>query len=105
MRRREQHIILLLQCPQRRRLRCLLPSHSPHTWCVACVQPKGWPMQRSQYQELIELVRPDVNQVVEAVTRHGFADGQQWLATWEAAWQANLDACDPQTGACEIQLT
>lgn len=32
---------------------------------------------------------------------NGFADGAEFLAAWEAEWQATLDACTPQ-GECEV---
>lgn len=42
--------------------------------------------------------------VADLVQQHRFADGGQWLAAWEAAWQGNLASCNA-TGDCLIQLT
>ncbi len=39
--------------------------------------------------------------IANIVTQYGFGDGQVWMANWEAAWQANLDACGPD-GKCTI---
>lgn len=35
------------------------------------------------------------------VQQHGYADGAEFLAAWEAEWQATLDACTPQ-GECQV---
>lgn len=41
--------------------------------------------------------------IAALVQRHGWGDGGQWLANWEAVWQFNLDACGPgPEGECII---
>ncbi|KAL4430048.1 hypothetical protein ABPG77_004418 [Micractinium sp. CCAP 211/92] len=64
-------------------------------------EPEGWTMERWQYERLVEIVRPDAQSIANIVTQYGFGDGQVWMANWEAAWQANLDACGPD-GKCTI---
>ena len=35
------------------------------------------------------------------VDQHGFADGAEFLAAWEAEWEETLEACTPQ-GECLV---
>ena len=41
--------------------------------------------------------------IASLVQQHGWGNGAQWLANWEAVWQANLDGCGPgPEGECLI---
>ncbi|PRW51019.1 hypothetical protein C2E21_5409 [Chlorella sorokiniana] len=66
-------------------------------------EPEGWKLRRWQYERLIEVVRPDAARIAALVQQHGWGDGGQWLANWEAVWQVNLDGCGPgPEGECLI---
>lgn len=49
------------------------------------------------------LPTPNPCSIAALVQQHGRGDGGQWLANWEAVWQANLDACGPgPEGECIV---
>lgn len=64
-------------------------------------KPDGWPIKRRQYQDLLDIVRPDAQSIAALVDKHGFGDGERWLQNWEDAWQATLDGCNAE-GECII---
>ena len=69
------------------------------------IRPQGWPMKRRRYEELVELVRPDVAELVrmlEAAGKLASADG--WWARWQQIWDENLESCDKK-GMCNIVLS
>lgn len=69
------------------------------------IKPKGWPMKQTQYQELIDLVKPDVEELVDLLEAHGQLEStQKWKDRWQAVWDENLDSCDKK-GRCNIQLS
>lgn len=67
----------------------------------------GWPMQRQQYEALVEKARRNSEEVVDLVRQNGFADADAWRANWEAAWKLNLEQhCEPgPEGLCMVQVT
>jgi len=69
------------------------------------IRPKGWPMSRSRYEELIELVRPDVDALVALLEKHGKVDkAHRWKQRWQQVWDENLASCDKK-GRCNIVLS
>lgn len=58
-------------------------------------------MQRWQYEELVEAVRPDAERVASLVEQYGHGSRTAWLSAWEGEWQRNLEGCTPE-GECSI---
>lgn len=66
-------------------------------------QASGWRMQRAEYERLVQLVRPDAERVAQLAERHGlFPSAKEWMASWEAIWEATLAGCDGATGECDV---
>lgn len=60
-------------------------------------------MRRAEYESLVALVRPDAERVAQLAERHALIpSAKEWLATWEAIWDATLASCDDATGECEV---
>lgn len=68
------------------------------------VHPEGWMMKKEEYLDLIDMVKPDVEQVAELVSTHGLGDGKKWMDIWEGVWEDNLKNCDKK-GVCLIHLS
>lgn len=69
------------------------------------ITPDGWKFPKSQYQKLIDLVRPDMERVLTSLERHDKVKNRtDWVARWEEVWNGNLDACD-ESGWCTIVLS
>ena len=61
----------------------------------------GWPMERKQYDKLVELSRADGEAVVSLLDKYNIGDGKTWMQNWEAAWKKNYQRCD-DNGNCSI---
>ena len=47
---------------------------------------------------------PSLRSMASIVEQYGLGDGQAWMANWEAAWAANLEACAPgRDGECSVR--
>jgi len=69
------------------------------------VNPDGWQMQRTTYQEIVDMVSEDSRVVSELIEQYGFGKASDWLGRWSAVWERNLrDNCDDR-GTCMIQLS
>ena len=69
------------------------------------ISPEGWKMQRKQYEKLINLVKPDVEALLDLLESHGkLRDRETFLKRWTDVWQSNLDTCD-EDDVCTIQLS
>lgn len=68
------------------------------------INPDGWPMKKSVYQQLVDLVRPDCRKVAELIEENGFGKKADWMKRWESVWENNFKTCDDQ-GNCLIRLS
>lgn len=69
------------------------------------IRPQGWRMRRKQYEKIIELVRPDVEALLDLLEKYGkVKDREAWLGRWESVWEDNLNSCNAQ-GKCSILLS
>ena len=69
------------------------------------ISPEGWKMNRSQYEKLINLVKPDVEATLDLLEAHGkLRDRKAFLKRWTDVWESNLATCDAE-GVCTIQLS
>jgi hypothetical protein len=69
------------------------------------ISPEGWKMKRSQYEKLVNLVKPDVDALLDLLEAHGkIQDRSTFLKRWTDVWQSNLDTCN-EDDVCTIQLS
>jgi hypothetical protein len=69
------------------------------------IRPEGWPMRREEYEGLIELVRPDVDALLDVLDQYGqLRDRAAWFKRWQDVWESNLGSCD-ENGNCNILLS
>lgn len=61
----------------------------------------GWPMEKKEYEELIEESRKDARALIEVLEKHKLGSGESWMANWEAVWNKNLETCDAK-GKCAV---
>ncbi|KAI8103396.1 hypothetical protein M9435_004735 [Picochlorum sp. BPE23] len=72
--------------------------------CRHCtINPDGWPMKEKVYRKLIELVMPDVLEIVRLIDLFDLGNGTQWFDTWAKVWDDNLSRC--VNGFCNITLS
>ena len=67
-------------------------------------QSDGWFMQKSEYMDLIDRVKPDVKNLGRLLEEHGQAKTSEWIRLWEDVWEENLASCDANDN-CLIQLS
>jgi len=69
------------------------------------INPEGYPVKRREYQELVDMVRADTEQLLDLLEKHGLVeDRKAWLGRWEEVWQRTLDSCD-RRGHCMMVLS
>lgn len=64
----------------------------------------GWAMTKQEYLDIIALVKPDVDALMNMVETYKLGNATRWRENWERVWQDNLDTCD-DSGNCMIQLS
>ena len=70
------------------------------------IRPKGWKMARRKYKALIEMVRPDVEALLDLLESYGKIQSREsWMERWQHVWEDNLKSCDAETGLCSILLS
>lgn len=70
------------------------------------IRPEGWTMSLEEYEALVELVRPDVNGLLDLLAKYGkLEDRVAWEERWQEVWDDNLQSCDEKTGNCSILLS
>ena len=71
------------------------------------IRPEGWPMLRWEYEKLVSMVRPDVENLLDLLEEYGLLrDRDAWLSRWEEVWNENLENCEPGSkGKCSILLS
>lgn len=71
------------------------------------IRPEGWPMLRWEYEKLVAMVKPDVEDLLDILEEYGLLrDRKAWLARWEDVWKDNLESCEPGSkGKCSILLS
>jgi len=57
------------------------------------INPEGWQVRKKDYEELISLVEPDVESLVDLLYEHDLLDKRAWVDQWRAHWNANLATC------------
>lgn len=69
------------------------------------IQPEGWKMKKDKYKKLINLVKPDVESMLDLLEVHGkLKDRKAFLKRWTSVWDQNLATCD-ENDDCVIQLS
>lgn len=69
------------------------------------IQPDGWYIKKDEYQKLIDVVKPDVLELLDDLERHGhLQDKAAWLQRWEDVWNSNLKSCN-DVGSCTMVLS
>lgn len=70
------------------------------------INPEGWQLQRSQYEELVDIVKPDVESLVELLYDHDLIDDTEtWKQIWQQHWDENMKTCDNEKNRCTISLS
>ena len=63
-------------------------------------------MARRKYKALIEMVRPDVEALLDLLESYGKIQSREsWMERWQHVWEDNLKSCDAETGLCSILLS
>lgn len=69
------------------------------------IQPGGWKMKKDKYKKLMNLVKPDVESMLDLLEVHGkLKDRKAFLKRWTSVWDQNLATCD-ENDDCVIQLS
>ena len=69
------------------------------------IKPEGWKVRKSDYEELISLVEPDMQSLVDLLYDHDLlADKDAWVKQWKAHWQSNLATCGADN-TCVMSLS
>ena len=71
------------------------------------IRPKGWPVGRREYEGLLQLVKPDAEDVLNVLEEHGkLRDREGWAARWEGVWADNAQTCSGgRDGTCSVLLS
>jgi hypothetical protein len=70
------------------------------------INPEGWAMKRSEYEELLDIVRPDTDSLLELLYDSDLIDDTtDWKEIWEEIWTSNLDTCKNEKNRCNIMLS
>lgn len=74
--------------------------------CLGCLDEykDGWDMEKSDYLQLMDNVKNDVDQIVALIDEYKFGNGTRWRENWQAIWKKNLATCQ-SNGMCKIQLS
>lgn len=69
------------------------------------INPEGWQVRKKDYAELIGLVEPDVESLVDLLYEHDLLeDKRAWVDQWRAHWNANLATCG-RDNLCTMALS
>lgn len=69
------------------------------------IQPEGWPIKKSEYQELVDIVRKDMKKTLDLLDTKSLVQNRaRWEKLWEDVWKQNLDSCDKH-GNCNMLLS
>lgn len=70
------------------------------------INPEGWPLMKSQYEELLDIVKPDVESLLELLYDNDLIDDpDDWRKHWQAHWDENLKTCQNDKNRCNIMLS
>lgn len=70
------------------------------------IRPKGWKMHKRKYKALIDMVRPDIEALLDLLESYGKIKSREaWLERWQQVWDDNLRSCNEKTGLCSILLS
>ena len=62
-------------------------------------------MSREEYEALLELVKPDVEGLLDLLQLYGKIKNKvEWYDRWQEVWKDNLDSCD-KSGMCSVILS
>lgn len=61
----------------------------------------GAPMLKEDYEVLLQLARADAVRTSTMLYRYLGKDPKEWMARWEATWEAVLATCDAH-GTCTV---
>lgn len=68
------------------------------------INPTGWEMKKSEYKDLIKLVQPDINSLLDTLQENNLIqDKDSWRTKWNQVWENNLQSCDKSL--CNITLS
>jgi hypothetical protein len=68
------------------------------------VNPDGWQMDQSKYQQIVDMVSEDSQIVADLIEKYGFGTSEDWMRRWKSVWDRNLAKCD-ERGSCMIELS
>ena len=69
------------------------------------VNPEGWQVRKSDYEELISMVEPDMQTLVDLLYDHDLLDDKQgWVDQWRSHWNSNLATCGADN-VCTMALS
>lgn len=70
------------------------------------INPEGWTLKRSEYEELLDIVRPDTDSLLELLYDNDLIDDTtDWKEIWEEIWTSNLETCKNEKNRCNIMLS
>lgn len=69
------------------------------------INPEGWKVRKSDYEELVSLVEPDVLSLVDLLYEHELLDDKDgWVNQWRKHWKSNLKTCNGDN-VCVMSLS
>lgn len=70
------------------------------------INPEGWKMKKEEYEELVDLVRPDVDSLINLLQKYNLTENpSEWRDRWESVWKRNLESCNNAQNQCNIVLS
>lgn len=70
------------------------------------INPEGWAIKKHQYQQLLQLVKPDVRSMLDLLYERKIIDDKdRWFSTWERIWESNLKSCENDDKQCTLTLS
>lgn len=77
--------------------------NQPDSGLGAKAEYRTFPMTRDEYQELIDMVKPDCEAVASLIDQYEKGKGSAWMMNWERVWEGNLATCD-EDNRCDIKI-
>jgi len=69
------------------------------------ISPEGWKMRKGDYEELVSLVEPDMEGLLDLLYEHGLlTDREEWAKQWRNHWKSNLATCG-NDNSCLMSLS
>jgi hypothetical protein len=62
----------------------------------------GFPMDREEYQVLVEAARPHAERLATILGQAGLADEEKWIQRWESEWSRVIEESCDDDGKCLV---